>query len=351
MKMDIAEKIKRKGLELGFTHVGITSTDPFPEYAADLIINREKTYSLYDPDLKAPYRSYLLKASMPRMLYPDAQSIICATWGFGQVDYPEELLPHVARAYQSRAYVPLPDSAEGIREAEFRRYIESLGIHVFERTDEIPDREACARAGIVTFGRNNFAFTPEDGSFNILVTLIVDKKLPYDEPTMYCDCPEDCTKCIDACPNHAMNAKGELQPRICMMHMQYTPIGELPEKYWKLLGSHLHGCDECQIVCPRNAAVLERARRRDPFLEKLKDEFDLEKVLLMDDEYYDRVVHPIMYNYIRDKNIFRRNAAIILGNTGTRKNIPALQKALQSPCEGVREAAQWAIGQIQQRES
>ena len=35
--MNIAEKIKHKGLELGFTHVGINSADDFVEYGEELL--------------------------------------------------------------------------------------------------------------------------------------------------------------------------------------------------------------------------------------------------------------------------------------------------------------------------
>ena len=34
--MEIAKKIKRKGLELGFSKVGITTADDFTEYEAEI---------------------------------------------------------------------------------------------------------------------------------------------------------------------------------------------------------------------------------------------------------------------------------------------------------------------------
>ena len=45
-------------------------------------------------------------------------------------------------------------------------------------------------------------------------------------------------------------------------------------------------------------------------------------------------------------DIFRRNAAIALGNSKDPSHIPALKKALESSCGGVREAAQWAIEKL-----
>ncbi len=69
-------------------------------------------------------------------------------------------------------------------------------------------------------------------------------------------------------------------------------------------------------VRPKNKEFLSRAVQKDEFLDLLEGEFDLEKILLLDDEYYERVVYPIMHNYIRDLDIFRRNAAVALGTRG-----------------------------------
>ena len=46
-----------------------------------------------------------------------------------------------------------------------------------------------------------------------------------------------------------------------------------------------------------------------------------------------------------------RNAAIVLGNIGDERALPALEKALTDPEEVVRDAAAWAIERIRQRTS
>ena len=92
--------------------------------------------------------------------------------------------------------------------------------------------------------------------------------------------------------------------------------------------------------------MLENASRKDWFLEELKKDFDLERILLLDDDYYEDVVRPIMYNYIGDMDLFRRNAAIALGNTGDPSHVPALEKAMEDKNPLVFEAAQWAIEKL-----
>jgi epoxyqueuosine reductase len=45
-----------------------------------------------------------------------------------------------------------------------------------------------------------------------------------------------------------------------------------------------------------------------------------------------------------------RNAALVLGNTGDTAALPALRRALDDPEPVVREAARWAIEQIESRQ-
>ena len=342
----ITEKIKRKGLELGMTHVGITTAEDFSEYEKELVSRPD--YEIWNTADRSKYpgRSDLSAAARPRSFYPEGKSIICATYGYSQYAYPPELTRHVARAYLSRAYVPLADSAAGIRVEEFRRYIKELGIGIYEGSHELPERAACARAGIITYGKNNFAYTEEDGSFNILYTFLVDTELEYDEPTVRCDCPETCSKCIDVCPTKAILKPGRLHPRDCAMNNHQLGISDMPEDLWDKFGPRIHGCDECQLVCPRNRKVLNKAVRKDMLLEMLKDKFDLEKVLLMDDEYYEDVVKPIMYNYIRDRDVFRRNAAFAMGNSGDAGYIPALKRAYAYGNPELDRALDWAIRKL-----
>ena len=66
----------------------------------------------------------------------------------------------------------------------------------------------------------------------------------------------------------------------------------------------------------------------------------------MDDEYYEEVVWPIMYNYIRGIRYFRRNAAIAIGNSRDEKYVPDLITAAQDSDPLIREYAVWALGKI-----
>ncbi len=337
--------LKAKGLELGFSNVGVTSADDFLDYEKELM--ERSDYGIWtDPDRsKYPGRSYLAAGCRPTQYFPEGKSIICATFGFSRYDYPEVLRRSVARAYLSRSYVPLPYSASGIREAEYIRYLKSMGIGVYEGNNELPQREACARAGIITFGNNNFAYTETDGSFVILYTFLVDARLEYDEPTVENPCPPNCNLCIRACPTQAIVKPKRLNPHRCVIHNNQS-TAPIPEALYEGLGTKIHGCDVCQECCPRNREHLRKQREKDPFIEVISQGFELEKVLHMDEGYYDSVIQPIMYNYIAEVNLFRRNAAIAMGNTNDKGHIPALEKALVYDHPDIQKAVHWAIGRL-----
>lgn len=337
------KKIKAKALELGFHSVGITTADDFTAHT-ETLAERMPDYAMFKKRLEPGAKIH--------DIHPEAKSIICMTWDFSKIAYPEQLRRSVGRAYLSRGYVPKPDTMNGIRVREFHSYLRSLGCSVYDDV-EPPARMACARAGITTFGANNFAYAEGCGSFVILHTAVVDAELIYDAPTVERRCPPNCQLCMDACPTGALAEKGRLIPEKCLAYNHWVgrrgTFGPIPEELREVNGCRIHGCDICQEACPRNKKVLDSAGIHDPFLDYLDGEFDLEKVLLLDEDYYTRVVKPIMYNYIKDLDVFRRNAAVALGNTGDVSHIPALQTAIET-CERdfVVEAAQWAIQKLGQ---
>jgi len=273
-------KIKRKALELGFAKVGITNAEDFPEYIKE-IFNRVPGYN----EWVARPESFF-SGARPHQYMSEAKSIICAVYDYSGINYPEKLTASIGRAYLSRSYDPLPDSINGMRVQALQDYLIKLGCKVDDSGTALPVCIACARAGTVTYGRNNFAYADGCGSFIILYAYLVDTELEYDVPTVTCKCPPNCHRCIDACPTGALYAPAKLIPQKCLLynHMREKRI---PEEIRLTNGT-----------------------------------------------------------YIRKHEIFRRNAAIALGNTGNPQHIRALKMALDTSEPMVREAAAWALGRI-----
>jgi epoxyqueuosine reductase len=84
----------------------------------------------------------------------------------------------------------------------------------------------------------------------------------------------------------------------------------------------------------------------DEFLVKVAQDFSLSQMLNLTDEFYATRIQPLMYNYIKERKYFQRNAAIALGNLGDPAYIPDLAVAMNDPEELVREYVAWALGKI-----
>ncbi len=343
--MSLTRAIKDFALDLGYHSVGIAGAEPFDEFARILEQRRESYATL----------SYLPPFADPHNAMPEARSIVVAVYDYFTEGFPAELVGKVGRLYQSRCYSAPPHRINGQRPALMRQFIESQGVRVAPwpggRTG-VPDRRAAARAGVAHFGRNNFVYAPRIGSWIMIHAFVVDAELEYDSPTEDLSCPTDCHKCSDACPTGALTDL-QLDPRRCIAYNNFFTRGEetkvsstIPMELRPKLGTWVHGCDECQAACPKNQPKLKAKLRTNPFLERIAAEFDLVSMLGMPGDYYARVVQPLMYNYIKDRNLLRRNAAIALGNVGDPAAVPALVAALSDPAEVVRGHAAWALGRI-----
>lgn len=317
----VEDRIKRRGFELGFSNVGFAPLHDYPEYLEE--VRDRPGYEIF----AGADDALITRLSKAQTLNPWARSIVCATLGFSFIDYPASLLRSVARTYLARVYSPQAGTIHAFQIEGLASFLEGLGMRVERNQFCVPQRLACAEAGIVSFGNNNFAYTEQDGSFVILVTYLVDRELKPSGTEIRNGCPDGCNLCIKACPTGAIIGPQKLDLDRCILfnNQRFSPGAQ--EEIWDAMGMHIHGCDICQAVCPRNHDFLERANTRDPFLEILSSEFDLEKILLLDYAYYEQVVYPIMYNYIKDLDVFRRNAAVALGNSGDRSYLPSLRKA------------------------
>ena len=342
-KHQLTRLVKDKALELGYADVGVTGAEPFEGYREE--IDARPGYDFLRDRKIGPYAM-----ADPRKLMPEAKCIISTIASFSHVAYPQKLLPYIGRAYLGREYLARADSPQGFKKARFIAFLEEKGIRVgnkdAERALSLPDRAVAARAGLITYGNNNFAYSVKHGSFVIITNFLVDAELECVSYEMKSPCPKGCRRCIEACPTGALYAPHKLDPTKCKLYAQIRPA-PIEDEMRRGMGLSIHGCDLCQEACPRNKKALERAVEKDPFLERLAEEFDLSKVLSIDDEYYEHYIEPVMYNYIREKWIFKRNAAIAMGNSRDVSYLPALRTALAEHDERIEPYVLWAIGQIE----
>lgn len=347
--MSLSEDIKDFALDLGYSKVGITTADNFPKYIADLK-SRHKMYSFY---IERPTQP--LKGANPRSVMPSAKSIVVVAYDASKESFPEKLVGKIGRIYQARCYQAPPHSINGARLQLMQEFLEHNGCQVDPKL-RIPERLAASRAGIVTYGKNCFVFADRIGSFIVINAFVIDSELQYDEPTHKVKCPPECTACIDACPTGALYEPLKMDPRRCIAFNHWITQdaalypggvgGYIPPEIREKMGTWIHGCDICQEVCPRNQKRLKVRLPKNEFLTKVAKDFELTKLLNLSDEFYIKIVQPLMYNYIRHKKYFQRNAAIALGNMRDPVFIPDLTRAMQDSEGLVHGYAAWALGRI-----
>jgi len=344
--MSLSEDIKDFALDLGYSKVGITTANPFPEYIAEL----KSRYQMYSWFIDGPRQ--LMKGADPRGFMPEAKSIVVLAHDYCKTSFPDELLGRIGRLYQARAYGAPPHRLHGARRQLMKEFLEKNGCKVLA-DPVIPARLSAARAGVTTYGRNTFAFAEGIGSFIVIVTFLVDKELEYDKPTMEVKCPPKCTACIDACPTSAILEPLKLNPFRCIAFNTFTTqdgrpgiSSNIPPEIREKMGGWIHGCDICQEACPRNQKKLKASLPPDEFLANIAKDFDLVRLLKLSDEFFAKTVHPLMYNYISEKKYFRRNAAIAMGNSSDSSFVPFLGEAMQGADEMVRSHVAWALGKI-----
>ncbi|SPF39542.1 PBS lyase HEAT-like repeat family protein [Candidatus Desulfosporosinus infrequens] len=342
--MSLTSQIKEYALNIGYSKIGIIPAENFPEYIDDLTKRNE----MYDFYVKSPYRP--LAIADLKSLMPNAKSIITTVYDYAQKSFPKELTNKIGRVYQARSYDPPPEYINGARPELMRTFLRKLSCEVGEKI-ALPERVVAAKAGVTNYGRNGFAYAEGIGSFIYLKSFIVDRELEYDNPTRKEVCPVGCTACMKACPTKAIYEPHKINPLRCIaFHTFLTQEGmagsyiqpEIREK----MGTKIQGCDICQDVCPLNQERLKSILPEDEYLVKVAQDFSLSQVLNMTDEFYDTRVRPLLFNYIKERKYFQRNAAIALGNLRDPAFVPDLAFAMDDPEELVRGNAAWALGKI-----
>lgn len=338
--------IKEYGLNIGYSKVGITSADSFTDYVAE-VLSRGDKYDFFDFTSTNP-----LQGAIPKNIMPEAKSVIVLIYDYFQNDFPEELKKMIGKIYLARCYNPLPGMLAHSRLELMKDYLSANGCKV-NSSIGIPARWAAAQAGVTTFGRNNFAYAGDTGSYIVISTIVVDMEFDYDKPTMESKCPPNCSACINACPTKAIYEPFKLNPKKCISFNNWiTQDGRgsissfIPYELREAIGGKIHGCDICQDVCLLNQKKLKAPKAVDRYIEQIAEDIALPAILNMTDDFFMNRIKPIMYNYIKDKRYFMRNAALAMGNSKNEDYVKDLEIAITNPDEMVREYVVWALGKI-----
>ena len=211
-------------------------------------------------------------------------------------------------------------------------------------TARIVDRAVAARSGLGWYGKNTMILTPGHGSWIMLGDLMVDIEIEPDMP-LKSKCGR-CRMCLDHCPTGAILPGYVIETPRCISYLTIELRAAIPTELRPLMGSWVFGCDECQEVCPyTTAASIDDDSSFRP--QSLDNAFPRLGWLLTMSEAEFRETYRGTAVLRAKRAGLARNAAVALGNIGSRDNLELLEEAVAShELPLVRGHAAWAMGRI-----
>ncbi len=325
----LADRVLEVGRDAGLVAMGICDTEPFLEARQELLDRRDAglagtmAFAYRNPERSTePARLLRNAASLvvgampyrqPRLADDGDTARSGGVTGAGDVAASGQrgtlsLQARVARYATDDYYAVLRAALERVAD-ELRRA--GFRAHIVADDNALVDRAAAVRAGLGWIGRNTGLITPEAGGEVVLGSVVTDAVLPTTNRSVADGCGS-CRVCEPACPTGALD-DGRLDARKCLAWLVQAP-GDFPREHRQALGDRLYGCDECTVVCPPSRLASRRLGDL-PHGERPGPTVDVLEVLRLDDETllerYGRWYLPG-----RDPNALRRNALVILGNTG-----------------------------------
>lgn len=341
----ISKLIAEAALELGFERVGIVPVDTPSRHTAfekwlDAGMHGEMRYMSDRRELRVS----------PSTIHPGSRSIVAVAASYHQAD--DDGAPGgIARYARGRDYHKvlrkrlgklgtLIESELGAGSCSPRGFVDSA---------PILERDIAERAGIGWVGKSSNVIDQDLGSTFFLGELFVGHELAAlgqsSQPEMHPDRCGRCTACIDLCPTKAIVEPYVVDARLCISYLTIELRGPIPVQLRRAIGSHLFGCDVCQIVCPWNRKVEARPDPAFAPRPQLKGLSAADFLPLTEGEFDTLFAGSPVRRTGRAG--LARNAAIVLGNSGDPAVVPALVGGLRAdPDPVVRGHCAWALGEL-----
>nr|WP_246456609.1 tRNA epoxyqueuosine(34) reductase QueG [Ruficoccus amylovorans] len=334
MAVDIKSALQEQARELGLDALGVAPIEP---------PLRREYYLKWIADGRHGDMGWMERNNERRLhpanILPEARSIICAGVNYWQPEPPRR--GRIAKYalggdYHKAVLKKLKRLCDYLREnhgGAQRPYVD---------TGPVLEKPISVQAGLGWQGKSTILLNPTHGTWLFLGVIFTTLELEPDAPP-----PErcgTCTRCIDACPTGAIHAPFQLDARRCISYLTIEHKGAIPHEFRAAIGDRLYGCDECLDVCPWNKwAQLTREAKFAP-----RAYPDLREMLGWDEDTFNETLAgtPMRRTGL---SRWKRNICVVLGNTGTAADRPALERAAADPDPLVAEHAQWAVCRLNSR--
>jgi epoxyqueuosine reductase len=341
----LAAEVRHLGRTAGLDAVGICAASPFDDTKRTLQDRQAKGWAA---GMQFTYRNPA-RSTDPQATVAGAAAIVVGARRY------ERQAPDGTQAPINNGKVAMYSWIDHYR--PLRTALGAVADHLADRgwqarvvadDNALVDRAAAVRAGLGWYGKNTNVLLPDAGSWFVLGSVITDAPLAASEaaPAPVPDGCGSCQRCLAACPTGALVGPGELDARRCLAWLLQAP-GVFPPEYRQALGDRLYGCDDCQTSCPVNRLATRHhpPPPAEPAAQAVVD------VLALLDASDAELMAAVGRWYIpgREPRYVRRNALIVLGNTGEPGDpavVATLQRALAAADPIVRAHAVWAAARL-----
>ncbi|WP_150049560.1 tRNA epoxyqueuosine(34) reductase QueG [Methylomonas rhizoryzae] len=345
--MQLSQRIKRWGEDLGFQQIGISDTD-LSQAEARLMhwLARD-----FHGDMHY-MTAHGVKRSRPALLQPGTLSIVSARLDYlpEQSSVSKQRLQDPAAAFVSR-YALGRDYHKVLRN-RLQKLADKIagvagpfGYRVFTDSAPVLEKAIAEKAGLGWIGKHSNLINRRAGSWFFLGEIYTDLPLPADTPAAnHCG---QCQACLEVCPTQAIVAPYQVDARRCVSYLTIELHGAIPEALRPLLGNRIYGCDDCQLICPWNRFAKLSAEADFMPRRGLDSAGLLEVFGWSESEFLQKTEGSAIrrIGHVR----WLRNVAVALGNGPAMEAAKqALRERLHHPHALVREHSAWALAKLRQ---
>lgn len=343
----IKTQIIKAAHDLGFDDCKITNANP-PESGAHfqrwLKSGAQGTMSYLE-------RSQAKRLNPSRIL-PNIRSILTLATSYHQKEHAHDVEREgsgvIARYARFKDYHEILakrlDKLVAILESSVHFKSQSLW---YVDTGPILERDLAQRAGLGFIGKHTNLISRFLGNWFFISEILTTIPLAPDEAEKN-RCGK-CRRCIDVCPTQAIVRPFVLDARKCISYLTIEIKGSIPVELRSAVGDRIFGCDDCLAICPWNRFAREGNCMRQSMMQT-SGEIDLETWAKIPQSDFKRRFAGTPFYRTKWKGLMR-NLCVAMGNVGSRRHLPTLNRLRQSSEPLVAEHAEWAILQIVKRQS
>lgn len=190
-------------------------------------------------------------------VYPDFQSALVFLFDYREtkkwmLDQGQHSVAAYSLGYEGHDYHFFLKQKLVLISERLKETVPDLQFFVSLDAQPLLERDLAYRAGLGWFGKNSMLINRKEGSYFIIGSLLLSKRLDLSPAVLETDHCGQCMACVEACPTGAIDPHSRtLKAQKCLSTFTIETFKEVdpPAGHEKSRGE-IFGCDICQDVCP-----------------------------------------------------------------------------------------------------